>query len=117
VKFKLDLFNKWSTDPSRASIILDKKHLDTAKSIALQSAVLLQNTNKTLPMSKTVKSVAVIGPLADDGLNQIGCWAIDAKGSDSVTPLASLKLSLPSAQLNVAKGFKDCDATNLDLVG
>lgn len=115
VKFKLDLFNNYYTDPARAAILLDKKHLATAKSIALQSAVLLQNTNKTLPLSKTLKSIAVIGPLADDGDNQLGCWAPDGLGTDTITPLKSLKDTYPGIKLNVALGFENCNALSRDL--
>jgi beta-glucosidase len=61
------------------SIILDKKHLDLAKSLAMQSCVLLQNNNKRLPISKTLASLAVIGPLADDPLAQLGCWSPDGQ--------------------------------------
>jgi beta-glucosidase len=115
VKYRLDLFKNYYTDPARASILLDKKHLEAAKNIALQSAVLLQNTNKTLPISKTVKSIAVIGPLADDGFNHLGCWAPDGQGSDTITPLKYLQTTYPTIKLNIAKGFTDCRAQFTDL--
>jgi beta-glucosidase-like glycosyl hydrolase len=42
-----------------------------------------------------VGTIAVIGKLADDPENQIGTWALDGKAKDSITPLTSLKDSLP----------------------
>ena len=91
IKFKLDLFKNYYTDPSRQAIILDPKHKETAKKQALQCPVLLQNNNKTLPISKTTKNLAVIGALGDDPDNQIGTWAPDGRAQDSITPLTSLK--------------------------
>jgi beta-glucosidase len=52
---------------------------------------LLQNKNNTLPISKAIGTLAVIGGLADDGDNQLGCWAPDGRSGDSITPLTSLK--------------------------
>jgi beta-glucosidase len=115
MKFRLGLFTNPYTDPSRQSIILDKKHLALAKSLAMQSAVLLQNNNKRLPMSKNLSSLAVIGPLADDGLNQIGCWAPDGQASDSITPLTSLKASLPNTKIFYSKGVSSCTSTDTSL--
>ena len=34
--------------------------------------VLLENHNNALPLSKSTSSVAVVGPLADDALDQLG---------------------------------------------
>lgn len=91
VKFRLGLFENSQTDPSRQKIILDQKFKETAKNIAVQAAVLLQNKNKTLPINKNIGNLAVIGALADDQENQIGCWAPDGHVEDSITPLTSLK--------------------------
>lgn len=91
VKFKMNLFQNYYTDPSRQSIILSPEHKEAAKLQATQCPVLLQNKNNTLPLSKTIGTLAVIGGLANDPENQIGCWAPDGKASDSITPLTSLK--------------------------
>lgn len=66
VKFKLGLFENPYTDPSRQSIILADKFKQQAKELAVKCAVLLQNKNKTLPMSNGIKNLAIIGALADD---------------------------------------------------
>jgi beta-glucosidase len=44
--------------------------------------------------------------LADDPENQIGTWAVDAKASDSITPLTSLKAALPDSKIIYAPGYK-----------
>lgn len=112
VKFKLGLFENYYTDPSRQSIILDPKHKEAAKTQATQCPVLLQNKNGTLPISKTIGKLAVIGKLADDPDNQIGCWAPDGKAQDSITPLASLKATLTSTNIKYAQGYKDTRSTD-----
>jgi beta-glucosidase len=110
VKFRLDLFNNYYTDPKRQEILLNKAHLDAAKNTALEAAVLLQNKNSTLPLSKTIKNLAVIGPLADDGLNQLGCWIVDGRATDTHVPLKALQDALTHTIFHVAKGFTDCNA-------
>jgi beta-glucosidase len=107
VKFKMNLFENYYTDPSRQTIILDPKHKEAAKNQAVQCPVLLQNKNKTLPISKTVGTLAVIGSLADDPENQIGCWSPDGKAQDSITPLTSLRAALTSTKIIYAQGYKD----------
>jgi beta-glucosidase len=47
-------------------VVENKEHVEYALEIARKSIVLLKN-NKILPLKKTIKKVAVIGPNADDG--------------------------------------------------
>jgi beta-glucosidase len=100
------LFQNYYTDPSRQQIILNPTHKEAAKNLATQCAVLLQNKNKTLPISSTIGSLAVIGALGDDPENQIGCWAGDGKPQDSITPLTSLKAALNKTKITFSKGYK-----------
>jgi beta-glucosidase len=112
IKLKMNLFENYYTDPSRQSIILDPKHKEAAKVQATQCPVLLQNKNKTLPISKTIGTLAVIGSLANDPDNQIGCWAPDGKPQDSITPLTTLKATLTSTKIVYAQGYKDTRSTD-----
>jgi beta-glucosidase len=57
----------------------------------------------------------VIGPLADDQLNQIGCWAPDAQAKDCVTLLTSLKSSLSNTTITYAQGLKSARSTDTSL--
>lgn len=102
----MNLFENYYTDPSRQSIILDPKHKEAAKQQSLQCPVLLQNKG-SLPISPSIGTLAIIGGLADDGDNQIGCWAPDGKAQDSITPLTSLKAALPKTKIIFASGYKD----------
>jgi beta-glucosidase len=108
----MNLFKNYYTDPSRQSIILDPKHREAAKIQALQCPVLLLNKNKILPISSNIGSLAIIGALANDQDNQIGCWAPDGYGKDCITPLTSLKAALTKTKINYAPGY--LNATSKD---
>lgn len=82
----------------------------------MQCPVLLQNKNKTLPIDPSIANLAIIGALADDPENQIGCWAGDGKSQDSITPLTSLKAALTKTKITFAKGYKDVTSTDRSLI-
>ena len=106
VKFKLGLFDHPYTDETLAEkTILSPENLEIARQAASESFVLLQNKKQLLPLSKEVKSVAVIGPLADAPHDQMGTWVFDGKKEDSVTPLTALQKKLGKARINFAKGL------------
>jgi beta-glucosidase len=92
VKFRLGLFEDPYTDPAAFPAIANERHLAIARQQALQSLVLLENRNATLPLkSKDLKSLAVIGPLADDPYEQLGTWIFDGDPSLSQTPLQAIR--------------------------
>jgi beta-glucosidase len=52
-----------------------------------------------------LKRIAVIGPLADAPLSQLGCWAVDGRAEDSITPLAAIRDALgESVEVTYAHG-------------
>jgi beta-glucosidase len=105
IKFRLGLFEKPYTDESReASLLLSREHLAAAREIAARSMVLLRNERETLPLSKEIKSIAVVGPLADNQLDLMGSWTGDGRKEDVVTLLAGIKAKVPSAKITYAKG-------------
>ncbi|QDT69083.1 Periplasmic beta-glucosidase precursor [Planctomycetes bacterium MalM25] len=65
-----------------------------ARELAKQSCVLLKNEGKTLPIDSEGHRIAVIGPLADQARDQLGCWMLDGKEADTITPLAALRDAL-----------------------
>ena len=106
VKFELGLFD----NPYKGDVInVDKSvhtadHRDVSLRAALESIVLLKNEGNTLPLSKGVKRVAVIGPNADETENLI------CRYGPANAPIRSvyrgLKDYLPEAEVRYAKG---CD--------
>ena len=67
--------------------------------------MLLKNENDVLPLSKSLKSIAVVGPLADNQKDVIGSWTGDGKPEDAVTLLAGIKSKVsPQTIVRYAKG-------------
>jgi len=91
VKFKLALFENPYTDPSKFPAIANPENLECARESAVQSIVMLKNDKQVLPLSKDVKRIAVIGPLADDPFEQLGTWSFDKNIDDTQTPLQALR--------------------------
>ncbi len=106
IKFRLGLFDKPFTDESlEGKTLLTAENRRTAREIANKSFVLLKNDNETLPISKNIKSVAVIGALADNQRIMNGSWAGDGRDEDAVTVLQGIKNKLGNnAKINYAKG-------------
>ena len=109
-KYRLGLFD----DPYRSctddgarerALTLTPEHRADARRMAQKSLVLLENDNQVLPLAKSVRTLAVIGPLADHRRAMLGNWAVAGREEDAVTPLEGLKAALGDrTRLVVAKG-------------
>jgi beta-glucosidase len=89
LKFRLGLFDNPYVDTSAPSPLYAPEHLEAARDAARQSAVLLKN-NGVLPLDD-VKTVALVGPMADAPHDQLGTWIFDGRKDATVTPLAALR--------------------------
>ncbi len=89
LKYKLGLFENPYADTGNFPDLLNANHLEIAKKLAQESAVLLKN-NGVLPISDKVKRIAIIGPLAHAPHDQLGTWVFDGNKNDAITPLQSL---------------------------
>jgi len=97
-KYRLGLFDNPYTDPEKFPPIASKETLAVAETTAMQSIVMLRNENAVLPLDASqLKSVAVIGPLADDPYEQLGTWIFDGDLALSVTPFAAIRNLLGAA--------------------
>jgi len=104
VKFRAGLFDRPYTDAAReATDILAPQSLETARKLAQESMVLLENKGDLLPLKKD-ETVAVIGPLADDKASQLGPWAGDGQAKDAVTPLEGIVAKIAKEHVLYAKG-------------
>jgi len=75
-----------------------------ARQLARESVVLLENRTfrdsaATLPLSKAVRTLAVIGPLADDRHATLGSWNGAGQDEDAVTVLAGVRAAAPNARV------------------
>lgn len=106
VKFGMGLFdNPYKGDAKRVNAIVhSKEHQSVSLRAALESIVLLKNENNALPLSKSLKKIAVIGPDADEVTNLI-CRYGPAEAPIK-TVYQGIKEYLPDTDVKYAKG---CD--------
>ena len=109
-KFRLGLFERPLVDPEHAvQIVHQPEHQDLALQAAREAVVLLKNENKLLPLSKSLRSIAVIGPNADDPRNQLGDYIPTTIPQHVVTVLEGIKqIVSPGTKVTYVKG---CDVT------
>lgn len=106
IKFKLGLFEKPPIYSAKLPPPPDQKKLELAKTAALKSVVLLKNENRVLPLEKSLRSIAVLGPLANDPYEVLGTWNRDGHTEDTITPLAALRSFLgESVQIHHLAGI------------
>jgi beta-glucosidase len=106
VKFAMGLM-----DPKRSQLAdrsLQKsfgspEHRQVARQAVRESAVLLKNDNKALPISKTIKRIVVAGKSADNLGNQCGGWTIDWQGRDGAVTEGGTTI-LAAIKQTVSKG-------------
>jgi beta-glucosidase len=97
-----DAIVPWTKIP--ASIINNDEHRNLALNMARESMVLLQNNNNILPISKSTKRIAVIGPNANDEPMLWGNY--NGKPIRTITILNGIKSKLG---VNAVVYDKGCD--------
>ncbi|MCU1221915.1 MAG: Beta-glucosidase [Edaphobacter sp.] len=108
MKYRLGLFKNPYVAPSRAETeLVTTAQRDAARKAAERSAVLLRNEGGVLPLSKSLSSIAVIGPLADSKPDIMGSWSLAGHPADSVTVLEGIRKRFPSGTtVSSAKGVE-----------
>ena len=97
VKFELGLFDdpyKYCDENREATEVYSEENLAVARDAARKSIVLLKNETALLPLSKKIKSIAVIGPLADDKDSPLGNWRGKGDYNSAVSLLEGVKASV-----------------------
>jgi beta-glucosidase-like glycosyl hydrolase len=115
-KFRLGLFEHPYADLAQAERVMhSKEHQELALRTAREGIVLLKNETNLLPLKKDVKSIAVIGPNADDAINMVG----DYSPQVILQPMASI---LDAIKARVSRGTqvfyaKGCAVNDQDKSG
>ncbi len=107
LKFQLGLFENPFVDPVKAKKVRNsEEHQELALQCAREGIVLLKNENNLLPLNKNkLKSIAVIGPNADNERNQLGDYVSKVITQDIVTVLEGIEASVsPDTKVNYVKG-------------
>ena len=94
VKFALGLFDHPYAPAGPAYTITDERR-NIARKVADETMVLLKNdavegVGNLLPISAKAKTVALIGPMADDPLDLLGAWTVTGNTKDVITLKAAL---------------------------
>lgn len=111
MKYRLGLFE----DPYRylnvsreQQTLYAQELMDHALEVAKESIVLLKNDafkgSPILPISKSVKSIALIGPLADNQKDMLGTWHVAGDESKAITLLRGIRETAPDVRINYAYG-------------
>ncbi len=95
IRFRLGMFDppsvvKYAQTPS--SVLESPEHKAHSLKMAQQSIVLLKNENNTLPLSKKLKKIVVLGPNADNSISVLGNY--NGTPSEIVTVVQGIKNKL-----------------------
>jgi beta-glucosidase len=112
VKFGLGLFDKPYVDEKNAITTLPAANVAVAREAAEQSFVLLKNESASgasgpvLPIRSGLRTVALIGPLADSQPDMLGTWSAKGNREDVVTLRTALESRAKRGGFNLlyAKG-------------
>lgn len=110
-KYELGLFDdpyRYLDEEREKETILSKEMLDHALQSARESIVLLKNDTvgkkPLLPVSKEIRSIALIGPLGDNQADMLGSWHAKGEAKDVFSLLKGIKEKVPGAVVRYAKG-------------
>ncbi len=112
VKFALGLFERpYADETAEAGAMLQPESLALARTAAEQSFVLLKNASFSsegpilpLSLSGKTKTIALLGPLADDPSDMLGSWAGQGRPEDVITLRAALTQRVGADRIRYAKG-------------
>jgi beta-glucosidase len=92
-KIRMGLFaNPYVDETQIAKVLNAPEHVALARTAVTRSVVLLRNEQKTLPLdAKRIKSIAVIGPLADAEKDLLSMWGDLVKPGPTVSILQGIK--------------------------
>ncbi|WP_422004379.1 beta-glucosidase BglX [Roseivirga pacifica] len=113
MKYKLGLFEdpyRYLNKEREQKTLYSKELMDHALLAAKESIVLLKNepakgqSEQLLPLKKSLNSVALIGPLADNQKDMLGTWHVAGDETKVVTLIDGIKQTAPNVKINYARG-------------
>ncbi len=106
LKYDLGLFSAPYYDESKAEAALRlPEALELAERSATETIVLLKNEPALLPLQAEGKTIALIGPMAEERKSLLGCWHFNGRPEDNETLHEALERNLPgNAKLIVEPG-------------
>jgi beta-glucosidase len=105
-RFRLGMFDDSAHVPwagTKLTVLDSPEHRALARRAARESIVLLRNAGGTLPLSKTLGTIAVIGPNADEPRMLLGNY--NGEPADPITPLRGIREAVsPDTRVIYARG-------------
>ena len=104
-KIEAGVLDEPYVDEAQSRTILSESATRTlAQKAARCSAVLLKNDCKLLPLKIELRTIAIVGPLADSKRDILGPWAFEHDDSETITVVEGLKAALPDRVIRYAPG-------------
>lgn len=117
-KYELGLFDdpyRFSDAEREKQVLNTEEHIAAARDAARKSIVLLKNDKQLLPLSKSLGSIALIGPMTKLKKENKGFWALDVGDESQVVSLyEGMQQQAGNTKLLYAKG---CDVTDTSRAG
>lgn len=118
LKFELGLFDnpyKYFDVERERKVVFSKENQEASREVARKSIVLLKNDRQALPLSKTIHTLALIGPLADNKTELIGSWSAAGDYTQCVSLMEGIKAKV-GADTKILH-TKGCDIEGNDRSG
>ena len=115
-KFELGLFDdpyRFCNEVRESRELNNPEHAKAARLIAAKSIVLLKNEHQLLPLSKSIKTIAFIGPLVKPVKQNKGFWDVEVPGMDSTFIVSQWE----GLKNKIGKGTKLLYAKGCDIEG
>jgi len=117
-KFELGLFDdpyRFSDAAREKAALGDPRHRQAARTIAGKSIVLLKNEGGALPLRRGLRSIAVLGPLADARRDLEGGWIVKSNAASMASLVDAVRAAAgPATKVRYAPG---CDVACRDTGG
>ena len=107
-KFELGLFDdpfRYCNDERENIVVLSDELRSLSREAGKKSIVLLKNENHVLPLNKSIKTIALIGALADSKTDMFGSWSKQGDKNEVVTVRKGLENKYPNAKIIYAQGY------------
>lgn len=109
IKFRMGLFEHPYVDSGLAEQVqFTDQHQALARQLAGETLVLLKNETGLLPLPKTGRKIAVMGPLVNQRTALLGSWTLDGLLSETQTIAEAMKLAAPEVvQIGISDAMTD----------
>lgn len=111
MKYRLGLFQdpyRYLDKARESQTLLSQEMMDHSLVAARESIVLLKNEpvneKALLPLAKSTRSIALIGPLAENRKDMLGTWHVAGDASKAITLKEAIAQTAPAVKINYARG-------------